>query len=71
MTVDGDKNILVTDNCNCCIQQFTAEGQFITSVGTNGNGPLLFGNYLGITFNPTNNKVYVGDGNHHVQILNS
>ncbi len=64
-------NILVADCRNHRIQKLTKEGQYLTSVGTKGNGPLQFEGPRGITFNPTNNKVYVVDSNHRVQVLNS
>ena len=73
VAVDGEGNILVADRKNYRIQKFTAEGQFLTAKGTKGSGgPLQFSCPNGITFNTSNNKVYVVDhGNHCVQILNS
>ncbi len=72
VAVDGEGNILVTDSNNHRIQKFTAEGQFLTSVGSEGNGFLQFNYPCGITFNATNDKVYVADVfNRRVQILNS
>ncbi len=69
VAVDGEGNILVEDSDNHRIQKFTAEGQFLTSVGTRGNGRL---HLCGITFNATNDKVYVADTyNDQVQVLNS
>ncbi len=59
------------DSGNHRIQQFTAAGQFIASVGTKGNKALQFKYPSGITFNACNNKIYVVDENHRVQILNS
>ncbi len=43
IAVDGEGNVLVADNDNHRIQQFTAEGQFVTSVRK-------------LTFNHSNNK---------------
>ncbi len=57
VAIDGEGNILVTDYI--CIQKFTPEGKFLTSVSTKDNGPLQFFNPHGITYNRTNNKVYV------------
>ena len=34
--MDGEGNILATDPNNRCIHKFTAEGQFLTAVGTRG-----------------------------------
>ena len=39
---DGKGNILVADIGNHHIQKFTAEGQFITAVGTKASRPLQF-----------------------------
>ncbi len=61
----------MTDSWNHHIQKLTTEGQSITSVGIEGIGPLKFDFPRGITFNPTNSKVYVVDNNHCVQVLNS
>ncbi len=70
VAVDGEGNILVVDRNNHRIQKFTAEGQFLTSVGTGGNAQ--FSQSRGITFNATNDKVYVaGNYNDGVQVLNS
>ena len=69
VAVDSDGNILVADYENHRIQKFTSEGQFLTAVGTQGSGQLQFDEPDGITF--SNNKVYVTDENHRVQVLNS
>ena len=44
VAVDSEENILVVDSRNHRIQKFTANGQFLTAVGTKGNGPLQFDN---------------------------
>ena len=69
--MDSDGNILVADSGNHRIQKFSAEGQFLTAVGTKGSGRLQFNNPDGIAFNTSNNKVYVTDYNHRIQVLNS
>ena len=72
VVVDGEGDILVADFDRYCIQKYTAEGQFLTSVGTGGNEPLQFYSPNDIGFNVTNNKVYVVEwGNHRIQVLNS
>ncbi len=72
VAVDGEGNILVADRNNNRIQKFAAEGQFLTSVGTYGNGRLQFRYPSGLTFNTTNDKVYVAEFfNNRVQVLNS
>ena len=51
----GDKlRSLVADKDNHRIQKFTAEGQFITAVGTNGSGPLQFNEVEDIAINTSN-----------------
>ena len=42
VAVDGEGNILVADCLNYRIQKFTAQGQFLTAVGSRGSGPLRF-----------------------------
>ena len=72
VAVDGEGNILVADSENHCIQKFTAEGQFLTAVGTKGSGPLQFYQVRDIAINTSNNKVYVVDNNNHrIQVMNS
>ena len=71
VTVDWDENILVVDMNNYRIQKFSADGQFLAEVGTEGSGRLQFSKPKGISFNKSNNKVYVVDcGNNRVQVLN-
>ena len=70
--MDGEDNIFVADYGNDCIQKFTANGQFLSAVGTKGEGPLQFNSPTDIAFNAANNKVYVIEkGNDRVQVLNS
>ena len=72
VVVDGEDNILVADSHNHRIQKFTASGQFLSAVGTEGKGPLEFSYPEDVTFNASNNKVYIIDnGNKRVQVLNS
>ncbi len=64
--MDGEGNILVADSNNNRIQKLTSKGQFLTSVGTEGNEH----HYpSGLTVNAANDKVH--DLNHRVQVLNS
>ena len=72
VAIDGEGSILVADTANGRLQKFTTTGKFLTAVGTEGSGPLQFNVPLDVTFNPTNNKVYVVDQfNNRVQVLNS
>ncbi len=72
VAVDGKENILVADTDNNRMQKFTAQGEFLTAVGTQGSGPLQFDHPCGIVFNASNGRVYVVDSsNGRIQILNS
>ena len=78
VAVDSGGNILVTDNRNNHIQQFTSTGKHLKTVGgetefgTWGSGPLEFSSPGGIAVHPVTGKVYVADsGNHRIQVLNS
>ena len=67
---DGEGNIFITDSQNHRVHKFTAEGQQLAVVGTKGNGPLEFRHPADIEYNKHNNKLYVVDGYHRVQMLN-
>ena len=70
VTVDGSDNILVVDSGNHRIQKFTAEGEFVTTVGTKGDGPLQFNLPTNIRIHPQSGNMYVCDQyNHRIQIL--
>ena len=71
VAVDGDGNILTIDSQNHCIYKFTPDGQELAKIGTKGNRPLEFRHPEDIAYSKYNNKVYVVDGYHRVQILNS
>ena len=70
VTVDGSDNVLVVDSGNHRIQKFTAEGEFITTVGTKGDGPMQFNFPTSIRIHPQSGNMYVCDQyNHRIQIL--
>ena len=70
ITVDGSDNILVVDSRNHRVQKFTAEGEFITTVGTKGDGPLQFNYPTNIRIHPQTGNMYICDQyNHRVQIV--
>ena len=72
VAVDSEWNILVVDKDNHRIQKFAKNGEFLIAVGTEGSGLLQFNDPFDVTFNATNNKVYVVDyWNDSVQVLNS
>ncbi len=56
---DGKGNILVADTSNHRIQKFTAQGEFLTAVGTKGSGPLQFDEPCGIAVNASSGRVYI------------
>ena len=71
LTLDGEGNVLVADCRNHRIQKFTAQGQFLAAVGTEGRGPLQFYYPTDIAFNTGNKRFYVAENlNHRIQILN-
>ena len=73
VTIDGEGNIYVANSKRQKhkVQKFTAQGEFLAEVGTEGSRDLQFNQVRGIAFNASNNKIYVVDENHHVQVLNS
>ncbi len=69
--MDSEDSILVADFNNHRIQKFTAQGEFLRTVGIQGSGPLRFFNSRGIAYSIANHKIYVGSWNSYIQILNS
>ena len=68
VALDGEGNVFVVDLKNHRIQKFSADDSFLGSVGRRETGE--FSHPRGISFNPSNGKLYVTD-NHRVQILTS
>ena len=73
VAIDGEGNIYLANSKRQKhkVQKFTAKGEFLAEVGTEGSRDLQFNQVRGIAFNASNNKIYVVDENHHVQVLNS
>ena len=71
VAVDDDGNIFAIDSQNHCIYKFTPDGQELAKIGTKGNGPLQFRHPQEIAYSKYNGKIYVVDGYHRVQILNT
>ena len=69
VAVDSKGNILVADCCNNRVQKFTAEGQLLKVKGGGKHQRFYCVNDLAV--NANNNKVYVVDDTHRVQVLNS
>ena len=68
IAIDENGDIVVADYFNSRILKFNLKGDFITSVGTKGCGPLKFDYPRAVAFNPFNKRVYTIDNN-SVQIL--
>ena len=72
VAITSKGTLLVTDSNNNRIQEFTMDGECISCVGSEGNGPLQFNSPHGIAINKTTGQVYVADcSNHRVQVLNA
>jgi DNA-binding beta-propeller fold protein YncE len=70
IAVDEDDNIYVADSSNHRIQKFTAKGNFIGVVGSNGERALCFKNPRDISHNKKDNRLYVcDDNNYRIQVL--
>jgi tripartite motif-containing protein 2/3/tripartite motif-containing protein 71 len=70
IAVDENDNIYVADSANHRIQKFTAKGNFIGVVGSNGERALCFKNPRDISHNKKDNRLYVcDDDNHRIQVL--
>ena len=55
----------MADSLNSCIQLFTMEGQCISCVGKQEEGPLELDCQVGITANKTTCQVFVADYNNY------
>ena len=65
------KGTILVVNGNHRIQEYTMEGDCISCVGTEDNGPLQFSFPRGITTNKATGQVFIADrGNNRVQVLN-
>ena len=77
MAISSKGTVLVVNEGNGCIQEFTMDGECKNCVGTKGsaffrNGPLRFYHPNDIAVNKTTGQVYVADtGNNQLQVLNS
>ncbi len=71
VAVDSEGSFLVTDWDKHCVHKFTSGGEYVTSLGKEGNEPLEFKNPAGIGVHPRTHKIFITEhGNHCVQILN-
>ena len=72
VAVDAGGNILVADELNHRIQNFSPTGKHLQTVGACGSGPLQFRQPVGLAVHPHTHKVYVTEfKNHRVHVLNS
>ena len=71
VAMSEDSSILVADTDNHRILKISMDGQYVTSVGSSGNGVFQFQCPTGIAVSPINKRIYVIDrNNHRVQVLN-
>ena len=69
VAVTPDNFIFVADNHK--IQKMSIDGEYITSVGKEGSGPLEFDHTYGIAISSTTGHIYIADCyNHRIQVLN-
>ena len=71
VVITDDGYILVADCGNHKIQKISMDGQYVTSVGSNGTGTLQFMSPEGIAISPVKKRNYIADrDNHRIQVLN-
>ncbi|MFC1565041.1 NHL repeat-containing protein, partial [candidate division KSB1 bacterium] len=73
LEVDNEENIYILDRGNYRIQKFDRDGNYISTIGSKGEGPGEFLNCSSIQIDRTNNLLYVGDssnGRINVFLLN-
>ena len=69
VAVTPDNVILIGDNHK--IQKISMDGEYITSVGKEGSGPLEFDHAYGIAISSTTGHIYIADSNNHrIHVLN-
>ena len=69
VVITPDNFILVADNHK--IQKISIDGEYITSVGKEGSGPLEFDHPFGIAISSTTGQIYIADCcNYRIQVLN-
>ena len=70
VVITDDGCILVADYGHHRILKMTMDGQYVTSVGSNGTGTLQFKHPHGIAISPLKKRIYIADyNNHRVQVL--
>ena len=70
ITLSRDNHVIVADSGNHRLHVFTLQGQFISTTGSKGTGPLEFDYPIDIAIHPTTNNIYVSDSyNHRIQVL--
>ena len=71
VAIDTKGKILVVDNCDHRIQQWSSTGKHLATVGEGGDEPLQFQSPVGIAVHPQTENVYVADCyNHRIHVLN-
>ena len=66
-----DDNIVVSDTMGHSLYKQTLQGEYITSVGSEGCGPSEFRHPRGVAVHPATGQIYVADEyNHRIQVIN-
>ncbi|XP_078689465.1 uncharacterized protein LOC144920893 [Branchiostoma floridae x Branchiostoma belcheri] len=69
VTVDGDGNILVSDEDNHCVYVYNEDGQFLFQFGGDGSGEGQLNDPLGICTDRVGNIIVADTGNRRVEMF--
>ena len=70
LVITKNSYIIVADSENHRIQRISMDGQYVTSFGCFGSGPMQFNYPQGIAISPENKFIYIADlNNHRIQIF--
>jgi len=70
VTVDGHRNIYITDWGNYRIQKFDWTGEYIQTIGRQGEGPGEFHLYMQVLIDDATGEIFVRDGSHQIERFN-
>ena len=70
VAVTQDGHIVVTDFDNHCLHVLTADGSYLSTVGSKGSQPLQFESPYDVAVH-SNGRIFVTDNNNRVQVLNA
>ena len=67
----NNNQMFVTQFLSHCINVYSSNGEYVTTVGSRGDKKLQFDNPLGIDYSGRENTLYICDrNNHRIQVLN-